>query len=1200
MDPLDFDPLRGIDPLSSLPRAGGARRKTAAFPALSEAQSKPITDSILDKGQSLLHSLGGTLDKAFGARALRGWAYGRPNELKSIIPFSDSLGITNPDDSVSMDDLLVKHAWVKPNNPNAWEFRDFAVPVLEAVADPGTYVSFGAKTLAGQAASKLGKLPKGLASGMRGFDAASPALMAAGKSVEEIAHIAKSGLNVADDATSAAIQAATHGASVEGAPLRGLIGIGLPFREPSFVLGTGQKAQRIGSAIDRTGNAIKAAPGVRHLRSLFDVSAGGSSNALTQSAFADAALPAMDAGQSATRLTEYNLRDRFGKILNDLAPHAGGEREALNLLRSAALGASEGIDPAEFARLSSERLARGVAPGIDDPQALANIQGVLTGHWGDIQGIGSEIKNFGKETLASARKLGVRQADLGDEFVDYVSRRSASSQPGVQSGGEVLSTRNGSNISRKDVLRNIPGGDVQINTWAMDPRLTGAGKLADADRRAIILDDMVQNALGQGVNLTPDITKNLEDKADDLLGFIAGVGEHHSAGKVPYFDQNIFEDVSIRGNRAAKAEGSAKAFYDAINKAAVPIGNLKNGVTIKDLLKRAGLVNKRLYQEIDLATDAILKQAGLNSADEARELLKRAASGDQAAQAAAATLPRNVVDMLKSFKVEGAYPQAYESLAKHLPFVGDVTNRNFKRIDRAISGFGIDAADADALTKFMKGWSTPSEVEPFVKGFDSLQNLFKAWSYSAWPSSHVRNFVSAMYNNFVHGANFDDARAAFSLMREGKLDPSMFANYRLPATMLPEEAAKDLIGRAYAHGKVFHGPNSASDFLGAGVGGAAPGQIVPSLPGTGIAGNTGSFVGDSLNLAKEAGTGLLTREGANPLGVAGVGGRTVDTNSLVKAGRTLGSNIENFARLQSYLAGIRNGLDDAASGALTRKIHFDYSAMTPFEKNVMRRLVPFYTYARKNLPFQVEQLINQPSRIGLPLRAFDAARGDTYVPEYMQNSLAVPIGQEKDGTQRFMSSFGLPFEEALGHIKMDGAMPSLSKTALNYMGTMTPFIKGPLEQIMDKQFHTGRNLSDLRPTGVASAFGNLDEDVAQPIAQFLANTPATRFISAIDKISDPRKGVVPKAANLLSGFKVSDVNMEKMRAIDAREMLSRMLAGNSNVSKFTNYYVKPENRQALTPEDILQLQLFAAYKERAKQAAEQERLKGSLIGVGLR
>lgn len=1192
MDPFDIDPLGGFNPFPGLPQGGGARRRKAMYPALTDEVAAPLTDRLLEGSTSLLHSLGGTLDKAFGARAIRGYLAGKPQELKSIIPFSDTLGITNPGDSVSMDDLLVQKGLVNPNNPDTWEFRDFAVPALEIAADPGTYLSFGAKTLAGQAASKLGKLPAGLKPGIRGFDALAPELRAAGKSAEEISHLGKSGLNIADDATTAAISAAKGSPALKNEPLRGLLGIGLPFSEPSVVLGTGKGSQFAAGLADTVGNGIKYAHGVRQLRSLFSTDAGRASNKLAQQAHELGAVPVMDAVQSGTRLAEYGMREKFGKVMQALAGHTGSESEALHLLRSAAEGAAAGTNPAEFLRTSGERFARSVQPFGSNPANIANIQHILQTHWGDLTGIGHDIKGFGEDVLGRARGLGINQKDLEDQFSDYVSRRYIGSKPGVQAGNDFFPTKTGANISRKDALRDVPGGTTAINSWAMDPRLSGAARLPDADVHQVVLQDILNNLTGAGHALTPDVIKSATSKADELTGLLGSIGPEHAAKGLPYFDPNIFQDVSLRGNRAAKVEGSATAFYDAINRGARPLAELKEPVNIKDVLSRAGLTNHKLYGAVDPATDAAIRALGFVDAEDARKALALAAQGDAGAITRTAGLSPAIKDAVEAHGLQGAWEKGYEALARHQPFVpGGINNKNASHFEQALSNFGLESHDADALTKYMRGWLSPTETEPFVKGFDTFQNLFKAYSYSAWPASHARNLVSALYNNWIHGANFDDARAALQAIRQGKVEPGLSKLYPGLAGLTPEQAASNLIGRSYAHGKVFSGINPSQDILGHGFGASGtPGQILPSLPGTGLAGTSGSLAADTFGLLGEGIKGLGTKEGRNPFGVAGAFGHTEDTNSIIKTGRKLGGNIEDFVRLQSYLGNIRKGLDDAAAGRLTRKVHFDYSDMTPFEKNVMRRLVPFYTFARKNLPFQVEQLIRHPSNIGVPLKLADNVNRGSYIPEYLQNDLSFKVGNEENGTQRFVSSLGLPFEE-FGHIKMNGGLPNVGKTLMNYMGTMTPLIKGPLEQLFDTQFHTGRKLSDLHPTGIGSAFGHLSEDKAQLLSQFLANTPLTRAVSTIDKLADERKGITPKALNLLSGFKLSDVNMEKLRAIDAREVLSEMLGNNPAVSQFTNFYVKPENQAKLSPNDIMQLQLFAAYKAKAKAAVEKEKAK---------
>jgi len=59
---------------------------------------------------------GELLDKGTGGRALRGLAAGRPREAASIIPFSDSMGLTDPKQTASGRDVTNTWGLTDPNS----------------------------------------------------------------------------------------------------------------------------------------------------------------------------------------------------------------------------------------------------------------------------------------------------------------------------------------------------------------------------------------------------------------------------------------------------------------------------------------------------------------------------------------------------------------------------------------------------------------------------------------------------------------------------------------------------------------------------------------------------------------------------------------------------------------------------------------------------------------------------------------------------------------------------------------------------------------------------------------------------------------------------------------------------------------------------------------------------------------------------
>src|SRR5688500_471301 len=72
--------------------AGTPRPKV---PPLSPEEEESVLSQVAGAGVGGLAYAGSVLEKTFGKRALFGALAGRPRELLSILPFSDTLGITD-------------------------------------------------------------------------------------------------------------------------------------------------------------------------------------------------------------------------------------------------------------------------------------------------------------------------------------------------------------------------------------------------------------------------------------------------------------------------------------------------------------------------------------------------------------------------------------------------------------------------------------------------------------------------------------------------------------------------------------------------------------------------------------------------------------------------------------------------------------------------------------------------------------------------------------------------------------------------------------------------------------------------------------------------------------------------------------------------------------------------------------------------
>ncbi|MBS0210341.1 MAG: hypothetical protein JSS27_15455 [Planctomycetes bacterium] len=120
---------RKFDPIKSL--LGATRAKSTKKPKKpkepTEAERDEQESLVADLGGKTLSALGwigGSLDKALGGRAIRtglglatGHKHAHARDLLSIIPFSDTIGITNPGHDLGGRDVLESAGMLAPNKP---------------------------------------------------------------------------------------------------------------------------------------------------------------------------------------------------------------------------------------------------------------------------------------------------------------------------------------------------------------------------------------------------------------------------------------------------------------------------------------------------------------------------------------------------------------------------------------------------------------------------------------------------------------------------------------------------------------------------------------------------------------------------------------------------------------------------------------------------------------------------------------------------------------------------------------------------------------------------------------------------------------------------------------------------------------------------------------------------------------------------
>ena len=204
--------------------------------------------------------------------------------------------------------------------------------------------------------------------------------------------------------------------------------------------------------------------------------------------------------------------------------------------------------------------------------------------------------------------------------------------------------------------------------------------------------------------------------------------------------------------------------------------------------------------------------------------------------------------------------------------------------------------------------------------------------------------------------------------------------------------------------------------------------------------------------------------------------RTVGNQMPVaKASKAAGDSVEGFLRGAHALDVLkrRGGTVDDALHQVA-KFQFDYDDLSQFERNVMKRIAPFYTWQSRNLPLQAEMLAENPKKLK---RLLDVQRNaqlgtedDPVVPEYLRGEFGVRTDITSGDLAKIgnkLVPFADPFDETqTGRIYATPDIPTaqagemFGKGGRGAMGSVSPLIKTPLELMAGKQFFNNAPLTD--------------------------------------------------------------------------------------------------------------------------------------------
>ena len=322
----------------------------------------------------------------------------------------------------------------------------------------------------------------------------------------------------------------------------------------------------------------------------------------------------------------------------------------------------------------------------------------------------------------------------------------------------------------------------------------------------------------------------------------------------------------------------------------------------------------------------------------------------------------------------------------------------------------------------------PDQLPGLFRYFDKLTNLFKSWAIAS-PGFIMRNGIGGMFNNYLIGV---DAGRYWEFLKADRA-----FNSALKRTGDVEQALAAVPKRLNKQYRMLHA--------------------------SGVLAETDRATDAVFGLSKSLGQGDQTRDAFGWLG----------NNHVTRGVYAANSRMERVLRGAAGMdaAAKTDSLDGIYESVF--KAHFDYSDLNRFEVNFMKRISPFYTWTRKNLPLQMEMLFRNPkayNRYNIFKANIEAVTPEEdLVPTWMKDRLNIR----------------LPFSNKDGQMYI---LPDLPFTSLNMFtnvneiaGQINPVIKTPVEMLMDRKMYFGKSapfkegyvqMPDiLTKTGIAQVMG---------------------------------------------------------------------------------------------------------------------------------
>lgn len=524
------------------------------------------------------------------------------------------------------------------------------------------------------------------------------------------------------------------------------------------------------------------------------------------------------------------------------------------------------------------------------------------------------------------------------------------------------------------------------------------------------------------------------------------------------------------------------------------------------------------------------------------------------------------------------------------------------------------------LARMVKTWNNPNELKPLLRAYDRYMAFYKRNLTQVFPGFHVRNLFSGIYYNLISGGWSKDMSGGLVEARDiaqGKLVGNLpmtpaYDNLRAEGIRSFEDFRRKLIasGAAFTETQASDMGNM-QELLAEGVIRTAGGKHLSIHDLKRMRGGDQTVAKDAKEWFKPfMQTGRKVRDDildAKTVGEKIKEGTYRGSAQMLKTtyeqGEAIGNVIEDSLRIQHIMGKMRDGYGFDQAVESMHKWHFDYTAngLTNFERKVMRRAIPFYTFARNNTPLVLGELARNPGGvIAQSIRFSQINQQDSdFVPEYIGNTTAIKLPEWISGEHdTFIGGLGLPFEEPFGRWSLPGRIDVTDPTdALNTLGRAasdtlrswgsqgTPAIQAPYELVAQESLFTGTKWKDAYLDN--TPFGS-------PVAEWMIqNSPISRGVAEGRRFMDKRKSPGLRALDIFTGVKVNTVR-DGLLAAELRE-LNRLWSETADISssigEFSIPFVPEDRIGDMSLHDKQMMKWYYDLRRRKKEEVKQREAK---------